>query len=191
MIMLDGKLYKDTGYVNSCLKCGTPDGKILTSVDETRKPAKDYESNFGKGYDFQRLSDTRLNVSIDGKWHIFEDLSVKASGIPEQTARFQAEVMEFSDDGLLVAVTEIPEEFAWIFKNQDTARIKPVFLPVESFEKTKGESLPPESLPGKTVEVWFDGSIKEDRPESSAPIVPGTVYKIKIVEKEQEKLISY
>ena len=54
MVMIDGKLYLDTGMESSVeARCGVMDGEITSSVDGTKKPAKDGESNFGTGYGYQ------------------------------------------------------------------------------------------------------------------------------------------
>ena len=50
MVMVDGNLYLDTGMESSVeARCGVMDGEITSSVDGTKKPTKDGESNFGTG----------------------------------------------------------------------------------------------------------------------------------------------
>ena len=54
MVMVDGKLYLDTGMESSVeARCGVMDVEITYSVDGTKKPTKDGESNFGTGYVYQ------------------------------------------------------------------------------------------------------------------------------------------
>ena len=72
MVRVDGVLYKDTGMVSHVLRCGVMDGEITSSVNEGEQPVKDDQSNFGKGYGYQRgFVEGRIEVSIDGKWCVF------------------------------------------------------------------------------------------------------------------------
>lgn len=75
-IMVDSVLYKDTGKINTEMKCGTMDGKILTSVDESEMPDNDDESNFGTGYEYQ-IGEKDITVEIDDKYYIFEKVGEK------------------------------------------------------------------------------------------------------------------
>ena len=73
MVMIDGELYLDTGYKNTDnRKCGTPDGKITSQVDESKKPHLNDQSNFGTGYEYQYGSaEGTVEINIDGAWLIF------------------------------------------------------------------------------------------------------------------------
>jgi hypothetical protein len=72
MVMVDGVLYKDTGMGSHVLKCGVMDGEITSSVSEGEQPVKDNQSNFGKGYGYQRgFVEGRIEVSIDGECCVF------------------------------------------------------------------------------------------------------------------------
>ena len=72
MVMVDGVLYKDTGMLSHVLRCGVMDGEITSSVNEGEQPVKDNQSNFGKGYGYQRgFVEGRIEVSIEGKWCVF------------------------------------------------------------------------------------------------------------------------
>ena len=74
-VMIKSKLYKDTGEINKNMKCGTMDGKILTSVDAKEMPKKDNESNFGTGYEYQiGGEDGSITVKIDDKCLIFKEV---------------------------------------------------------------------------------------------------------------------
>ena len=73
MVMVNGELYLDTGHTdNEIKKCGTFDGEILSSVDPGEKPAKNDQSNFGKGYGY-RYTSTKgvIEICMDSKWRIF------------------------------------------------------------------------------------------------------------------------
>ncbi len=50
LVKVAGTVYVDTGYQNAMVTCGTADGEIKTTVKETKRPANNDESNFGKGY---------------------------------------------------------------------------------------------------------------------------------------------
>lgn len=71
MVMVDGILYLDTGFNNDIAKCGVPDGKITSSVDGTKKPAENNQSNFGTGYEYQYGTEGTIEINMDGKWRIF------------------------------------------------------------------------------------------------------------------------
>lgn len=73
-VMIDSKLYKDTGKINKNMTCGTMDGKILTTVDAKEMPKKDNESNFGTGYEYQIGTDGSITVEIDDKCLIFKEV---------------------------------------------------------------------------------------------------------------------
>ncbi|PID82457.1 MAG: hypothetical protein CSB16_01140 [Clostridiales bacterium] len=185
MIMVNGKLYRDTGYVDSCVECGTADGEILTSVSETETPKKDKESNFGEGYPYQLLYESHVIVNINRKWIIFQDVTISEAGIPDTVANFLAEVSEASDNSLLVNVNYLPKNFRWIFDNQRENMIKPISINIENLAILEnGNEISPEELIGKTVKVWFDGAIKTENPEMSSPTELGEVYKVEIFKKD-------
>lgn len=184
MIMVDGILYKDTGYIDNCLKCGMEDGRIQSSVFGTQIPTKDDQSNFGRGYSYQYTGNKGyINVLIDKKWHIFQSLDIEQNTMPDQVAHFTAEVKEVAEDRLLVYITDIPREFTWIFKDAPLDQIKPIALSVENLEYHKDKEVSTEGLVGKKVEVWFDGSIKGDEPERSDPMEPGMIYRIEVLDE--------
>lgn len=72
MVMVDGKLYVDTGE-NSTVKarCGVMDGGIDSSVEADEKPTKDNQSNFGVGYGFQYMGEDTIEVYMDEQWRVF------------------------------------------------------------------------------------------------------------------------
>lgn len=72
MFVYKKKLYIDTGKVSTAARCGMMDGQIQKTVPANRIPVKELQSNFGKDYGFQFGSrSNRLEVCIDGTWHIF------------------------------------------------------------------------------------------------------------------------
>lgn len=184
MIRVKGKLYKDTGYVDSCLKCGTADGKIVSSVAATKMPEKDNESNFGKGYSYQYSGDNRyILVKIDKKWHIFQSVDIEEQNMPDRVAHFTAEVKEVTEGHLLIDVVDVPEDFIWIFRGQKIGEIKPIRILVDDLEHYQDKIVTTEDLLHKKVEVWFDGSLNVTGPERSDPGELGEVYRIKILDE--------
>ena len=175
MVRVDGVLYMDTGYVLSTLKCGVEDGKILTSNDEV--PEKNDESNFGTGYSYQKDSPIYLYVKIDGKWQVFMPVAISSMNFPEGVAHFEAEIIDGDKEEILVKITDLPKEFAYIFGNKKVEEIKPLRLVLKDLVINNGiRHLRNVDLPGKRIEVWFDGEIKGDG--VSNPIEVKEVYEV-------------
>lgn len=177
MVKVKGIIYKNTGYQNAMVTCGTADGEIKTSVESTKEPERDDESNFGKGYEYQSWEDGYINVKIDNKWMLFKDLALKDNEdeIPKWVGHFTAEVISVEEDSIMVQATEIDDEF--YFKKILT---KPIALPVDNLRHEKDGVVTTEGLEGKSVEVYFGGEIEHTEPESSLPIYIGDVYRIEI-----------
>lgn len=73
MVMVDGKLYYDTGKESSIDgRCAMMDGEISSSVDGSEIPTEDDQSNFGTGYGYQYGADDTIELLINGKWIVFE-----------------------------------------------------------------------------------------------------------------------
>lgn len=177
MVKVDGVVYADTGYKNAMVTCGTPDGEIKSTVDGSKTPANDDESNFGKGYAYQIWEKGYLNVQTDNGWTLFRDIDLKEenSQIPKWVAHFTAKVIRVEDDSLMVEATEIDDDFS--FKDLLT---KPISLPMDHLENGGGGESAGQALEGKSVEVYFGGEIKNTQPESSVPISLEEVYRISV-----------
>lgn len=177
MVKVKGIIYKNTGYQNAMVKCGTPDGEIKSTVDGTKEPANNDESNFGKGYEYQKWRDGYINVKIDNRWMLFKDIKLKdkEDEIPEWVAHFTGKVISVEEASLMVQATEIDDEF--YFKKLFT---KPIVLAIDNLRHEKDGVVSTEGLEGKTVEVYFGGEIEHTEPESSLPISIGDVYRIEI-----------
>ena len=177
MVKVKGIIYKNTGYQNAMVKCGTADGEIKTSVESTKEPERDDESNFGKGYEYQYWEDGYINVIIDNKWMLFKDLALKDNEdeIPKWVGHFTAEVISTEEDSIMVQATEIDDEF--YFKKLFT---KPIVLAIDNLRHEKDGVVSTEGLEGKFVEVYFGGEIEHTEPESSLPISIGDVYRIDV-----------
>lgn len=79
MVMVDGKLYLDTGMERSVeARCGVMDGEITSSVDGTKKPTQDEESNFGTGYGYQYgPQEGTIEIFMNEKWWVFATEDVR------------------------------------------------------------------------------------------------------------------
>ncbi len=79
MVMVDGKLYLDTGMESSVeARCGVMDGEITSSVDGTKKPTQDGESNFGIGYGYQYgPQEGTIEIFMNEKWWVFATEDVR------------------------------------------------------------------------------------------------------------------
>ncbi len=158
-VMVDGIIYKDTGYVSSMPGCGNMDGEITSTVDETDLPEENNQSNFGSGYQYQRSSEGQLIVVIDGNRIIFRDIEKNDTSIPMEVINFNAEVKEITDDGeLLVTHKSTAEGFQ---KMNDG----------EYYVST--ENLEEDIQVGDIITIWFDGTILETYPAQL-----GVVYRI-------------
>ena len=73
MVMVDGKLYYDTGKESTIQsRCGTMDGEITSSVEGFETPTADGQSNFGTGFGYQYGPDDTIEILMDEKWMVFE-----------------------------------------------------------------------------------------------------------------------
>ena len=79
MVMVGGKLYLDTGMESSVeARCGVMDGEITSSVDGTKKPTQDGESNFGTGYGYQYgPQEGTIEIFMNEKWWVFATEDVR------------------------------------------------------------------------------------------------------------------
>lgn len=70
-IMVNGKLYLETGEISGEHTCGVMDGKISSSV-EKGMPTEDNQSNFGTDYGYQYGSrENRIDVYNGDHWSVF------------------------------------------------------------------------------------------------------------------------
>lgn len=71
MVMLDDKLFADTGEISSMKRCGNMDFIFDTSVEQG-EPVSNYQTNFGTGYGGQcGIRANRIEIYIDDAWHVF------------------------------------------------------------------------------------------------------------------------
>lgn len=158
-VMVDGIIYKDTGYVSSMPGCGNMDGEITSTVDETDLPEENNQSNFGSGYQYQRSSEGQLIVVIDGNRIIFRDIEKNDTSIPMEVINFNAEVKGITDDGdLLVTHKSTAEGFQQMNDGE-------YYVSTENLEE--------DIQVGDIITIWFDGTILETYPAQL-----GVVYRI-------------
>ncbi len=118
MVMVDGKLYLDTGFVEEVLKCGTPDGIIKSSVEANKRPTENNQSNFGKDINYQRRTGGTISVCMKDKWCIFAEESVRSKLIEKVNTckKYLDEKLPNEEvtnyDSPSVRVTELPESYA-------------------------------------------------------------------------------
>ena len=158
-VMVDGIIYKDTGYVSSMPGCGNMDGEITSTVDETDLPEENNQSNFGSGYQYQRSSEGQLIVVIDGNRIIFRDIEKNDTSIPMEVINFNAAVKGITDDGdLLVTHKSTAEGFQQMNDGE-------YYVSTENLEE--------DIQVGDIITIWFDGTILETYPAQL-----GVVYRI-------------
>lgn len=76
MVMVDGKLYYDTGRESTIDgRCGTMDGEISSTVDASQVPTEDNQSNFGSDYGYQYITESTIELYINDKWMVYEHRS--------------------------------------------------------------------------------------------------------------------
>lgn len=79
MVMVNGKLYYDTGRESTVsARCGMMDGEITSTVDANEAPSNDNQSNFGTGYGYQYgVTEGSIELYINGKWWVFETATIQ------------------------------------------------------------------------------------------------------------------
>lgn len=170
-VMVDGVVYKDTGYVDSTVTCGTMDGKITSTVNGTELPKENDQSNFGVGYEYQLSVKDQLVVLIDDQNIIFRNIESTDDSIPDQVINFRAAVKEDKGGSLLVTYIDTAEGFQEMMRGD--------------YSVSK-DNLVDEVVVGDTVQVWFDGSVAE-----SHPYQLNRVYQIIKMQSSLENKISW
>lgn len=73
MVMVKGELYIDTGKESDLgPRCGVMDGEISLTIEETKIPTRNNQSNFGSGYGYQYVFNNSIDVYMNQKWIRFE-----------------------------------------------------------------------------------------------------------------------
>ncbi len=73
MVMVDGKLYIDTGKESTVTaRCGMMDGVVESMVDSWQEPTQNNQSNFGIGFGYQYGPEPgTIEVNIEGDWYVY------------------------------------------------------------------------------------------------------------------------
>lgn len=150
-VMVDGKVYQDTGYISSAIGCGNMDGEITSTVDGSEMPSKDDQSNFGKGYSYQYGGENTVLVQMNDQMEIFRDIDSNDDSIPMEVACFIGKVKEIRDDSLIIAYVQMP----------DSSPCRPLN---DGDYVVSRENADSDINTCDTVKVWYSGSIEETDP---------------------------
>ncbi len=186
-VNIDGKVYKDTGYIHGMIKCGTYDGEIDSTVKISELPKKHNQSNFGVGYGYQVWGDDMVLVHIkeensrDMHFYIFYDINKKLDSIPDGVCNITALVKEVDEENAKIKVSEIeiPEEYGYFeFPNDDEKAL--IEMPTDNYfdEDMTDKTVDITKLKDKKIRVYFDGDHKDFQKGYL-----NTVYRIEIVEE--------
>ena len=186
-VMLDGKLYKDTGCINSLVTCGTMDGKIEKVVPISEFPKNDGESNFDK-CEYQYAGEGFLTVYYEGKYLLFST-GDNWSETKKYVAYFTGIVEEVACDedtknATMLRIKDIivPEEFEYIF-GENTKYPNPFLVKLDNVVVQKDrEPIDPKDIEGKEVIVYFDGTAHNTELESSALITIDSAYEVEVLD---------
>lgn len=69
MIMIDGKIYKDSGKMLGLIDIAGYDGQIISACNEV--PTENNQSNFGTGFAYIHGSNNTIYVQFEDGWYIF------------------------------------------------------------------------------------------------------------------------
>ena len=186
-VMVDGKLYKDTGCLNNLVTCGTMDGKIEKVVPTSEFPKNDGESNFDK-CEYQYAGDGFLTVYYEGKYLLFST-GDNWSETKKYVANFTGIVEEVACDedtknATMLRIKDIivPEEFKYIF-GENKGDVNPFLVKLDNVVVQKDrEPIDPKDIEGKEVIVYFDGTAHNTELESSAPITIDSAYEVEVLD---------
>lgn len=186
-VMLDGKLYKDTGCLNNLVTCGTMDGKIDKVVPTNEFPKNDGESNFDK-CEYQYADEGFITIYYEGKYLLFST-GDNWSETKKYVANFTGTVEEVvcdetTKDATMLRIKDIvvPEEFKYVFgKNTEYPNPFLVKLDFVVVQKDR-EPIDAKEIEGKKVTVYFDGTAHNTELESSALITIDSAYEVEVLD---------
>ena len=186
-VMVDGKLYKDTCYINSLVTCGTMDGKIDKVIPTNEFPKNDGESNFDK-CEYQYAGDGFLTVYYEGKYLLFSTGDIWDE-TKKYVANFTGTVEEVACDEntkdatmLRIKDIDVPEEFKYIF-GENTEYPNPFLVKLDYVDVHKGgEPIDAKEIEGKKVTVYFDGTAHNTELTSSALVTIDSAYEVEVLD---------
>ncbi len=83
LAVIDNILVRSTGAIISIPRCGVCDGEITSFVGNSETPTDNDTSNFGDGFQYQRVGEAEFDILVSGKWIRFVSAeSEKFSGTP-------------------------------------------------------------------------------------------------------------
>lgn len=87
MVMVNDTLYMTTGLESAFDgRCGVMDGEITSTVDGTKKPTQNGQSNFGTGYGYQYGSvDGTIELYLDERWIVFATEEIRLQYLENYT----------------------------------------------------------------------------------------------------------
>lgn len=186
-VMVGGKLYKDTCYINNLVKCGTMDGKIEKVVPTSEFPKNDGESNFDK-CEYQYAGEGFLTVYYEGKYLLFSTGDIWDE-TKKYVANFTGTVEEVACDEdtkdatmLRIKDIDVPEEFKYIFgKNIEYPNPFLVKLDFVVVQKDR-EPIDAKDTQGKKVTVYFDGTAHNTELTSNALVTIDSAYEVEVLD---------
>ena len=148
MLMVNGTLYVDTGYVSGIWgRCGNLDGNIDNVISDMEIPTEDGQANFmAAGWQMGVEEDT-IEVPLDGEFCIFAAQGSKKEGyIPASVAQFLATVEEVTEDGYVIVRTDrgVSQMFSGKIKENERYKLSlehyecDINIPVESLSPGNG-----------------------------------------------------
>ncbi len=153
MVMLDGRLYVETGETDSQLRCGMMDGNI-NSMTNGEIPTEDNQSNFAKDIGYQYgMRENRIEIYIEEEkaWCIFgynennlenftmEVSEVSPTGCKVTFANTTGQDMIFGDDFKLEAASDIEGEWTYVPYVIDNGAFNSIAYPVENGKEREQE----------------------------------------------------
>lgn len=186
-VMVDGKLYKDTCYINSLVTCGTMDGKIDKVVPTNEFPKNDGESNFDK-CEYQYAGEGFITIYYEGKYLLFST-GDNWSETKKYVANFTGTVEEVvcdetTKDATMLRIKDIvvPEEFKYVF-GKNTEYPNPFLVKLDNVVVQKDrEPIDSKDTQGKKVTVYFDGTAHNTELTSSALITIDSAYEVEVLD---------
>lgn len=159
IVRINGKLFENTGYINSAITCGTMTGEINSTVEKDEIPQKDNESNFGIGYRYQTIDrDKYYTFLIKDKYIVFKNIEFNSNEIPFVVANFEASIEEIEKNIMKLKVIIVPENFIRIFERVNCKVGDIIEIDVNNI---KEKDLNFKKEKGAKVKIWFDGILQE------------------------------
>lgn len=182
-VMVDGKLYKDTGYLNNLITCATMDGKVDKVISVNEVPKEDDTSNFAP-CEYQYASDGFITIKYEGKYLLFASEDKTWEDMKKYVSHFTAKVKAKVKDmnAIELVDVEVPDEFKYAFKNEDK-NPEPFVVRLDNARIMKdGKDFDTMDIVSKKVIVYFDGKALNKESTSSALVTIENVYAVEVID---------